>query len=79
MDERVLEMAEELTASEVNNGVASVRSRLAPQTHPDFDGKHCVDEMCGEEIPKARLDMGRIRCTECESRLEKLNKVGIRP
>lgn len=79
MDEKYLEMAEALTAAEVTSGLSSVRANLQKQTHPDFDGKHCVQEDCGDEIPKLRLDAGRVRCTECESRLEKLSKMGYRP
>ncbi len=41
---------------------------LAPQTHPDFDGQHCVD--CEVSIPEARLKWGRVRCTECENIIE---------
>lgn len=41
---------------------------LAPQTHPDFDGAHCVD--CETEIPAKRLAWGRVRCTDCEAILE---------
>jgi DNA-directed RNA polymerase subunit RPC12/RpoP len=50
---------------------------LKPQTHPDFDGVHCVD--CDVEIPAKRLAWGRVRCTECESRLElKKKTTGVR-
>jgi hypothetical protein len=50
---------------------------LAPQTHPDFDGVHCVD--CEIEIPAKRLAWGRVRCTDCESILElKKRTVGTR-
>lgn len=41
-----------------------LRSKLAPETHPDFDGETCID--CGNDIPEERLAMGRIRCTECQ-------------
>ena len=42
------------------------RSRFLnqPQTHPDFDGRHCID--CGVEIPEARLKNPRIRCVVCQ-------------
>ena len=43
--------------------------RFTPEYHPDFDGIHCVD--CPEEIPKERLDYGRVRCFDCQSLLEK--------
>lgn len=46
------------------------RRALAPESHPDFDGAHCVEDDCGEPLPPARLAMGRIRCTECQARRE---------
>lgn len=48
------------------------RKANAPQSHPDFDGVHCVD--CDEELPKERLDSGRVRCTTCQSDIEKRAK-----
>ncbi len=41
----------------------------ADNTHPDFDGKHCVDG--GELIPKARLALGKIRCVACQETRER--------
>lgn len=35
------------------------------QSHPAFDGKHCID--CDVAIPKRRLEMKRIRCVDCET------------
>lgn len=43
----------------------------APESHPDFDGTHCVEEDCGIEIPPARLAMGKVRCVGCQGLLEK--------
>lgn len=39
-----------------------------PESHPDFDGKHCID--CDGEIPAKRLELHRIRCVDCQSMLE---------
>ncbi len=44
------------------------RGKSAPETHPDFDGVHCLD--CDDEIPAARLKLGKIRCVPCQSLLE---------
>lgn len=49
------------------------KAKVAPERHPDFDGESCLD--CGDEIPKARLVMGRIRCVHCQEILEKKNKL----
>ena len=48
----------------------SIRARELnkPETHADFDGKHCVE--CDEEIPKERLSLRRVRCVECQRFLE---------
>ena len=48
-----------------------VRSKSAPEHHPDFDGRHCVEEHCGVEIPAGRLALGKIRCVDCQSLLER--------
>lgn len=45
---------------------------MKPETHPDFDGESCIG--CGEPIPLARLNMGKIRCVLCQTELEKLRK-----
>lgn len=61
------------TAAELQqllNDAATARVRLlaAPESHPDFDGKHCVD--CGDEIIIERLRHGRMRCVGCQSEKE---------
>ncbi|WP_303784074.1 TraR/DksA C4-type zinc finger protein [Azovibrio restrictus] len=55
------------------DALRDARLKAQPETHPDFDGKHCVE--CGEIIPKARLAMGRVRCVECQSVLERHRKL----
>lgn len=47
------------------------QAKMRPETHPAFDGVHCVEEDCGVDIPHARLAMGRIRCVDCQALLEK--------
>ncbi len=49
------------------------KAKVAPETHPDFDGESCID--CGDTIPELRLSMGRIRCVHCQEILEKKNKL----
>jgi len=46
------------------------RARLLarPETHPDFDGFHCVD--CDDELPAFRLKIGRVRCVDCQQAIE---------
>ena len=47
------------------------RGKSAPERHPDFDGQHCVEEHCGVDIPAARLVLGKVRCVDCQTLLEK--------
>lgn len=44
------------------------RQMARPETHPDFDGQHCVD--CDDEIPEFRLKIGRVRCVDCQQAIE---------
>lgn len=41
------------------------RGKSAPEHDARFDGRHCVEEDCGVEIPQARLDLGKVRCVDC--------------
>lgn len=55
------------------DALREARKLAQPETHPDFDGSHCV--VCGEKIPKARLKLGRVRCVECQEKLERNRKL----
>jgi len=69
MDEKLFEMAEALERAQRDSAMAEVAKANAPQSHPDFDGKHCID--CEMKIPQQRLAMGKIRCVECQGRKER--------
>ena len=45
--------------------------KSAPEQDSRFDGAHCIEEDCGVEIPRARLNMGRVRCVDCQVRVER--------
>jgi RNA polymerase-binding transcription factor DksA len=47
--------------------------KSAPESHPDFDGKNCLD--CEEPILVERLALGKIRCVHCQSVLERRGKM----
>lgn len=66
------DLAEELNELYLTAALACQAAKLAPQSHPDFDGCHCVE--CGCEIPDQRLAAGRIRCTECQSGCERYQR-----
>ncbi len=57
--------------------LASIRQRVAPEKHPDFNGSDCVD--CGDVIPKPRLAMGKVRCVSCQTEREERQKQFGRP
>ena len=54
------------------DALENARRKTLPETNPDFDGVHCID--CDEKIPAARLKLGKIRCVECQTVLEKQGK-----
>jgi hypothetical protein len=37
-----------------------------PEVVVGFDGLHCIEPDCGEEIPAGRLALGKVRCIECQ-------------
>ena len=52
-------------------------AKVQPEQHPDFDGTHCVEPDCGIPIPAARLKLGKVRCVDCQQRLEHRRKLGV--
>lgn len=68
MDEWQYELAERTESKAKELRIAQIERENAPQSHPDFDGKHCIS--CGEAIPSARLAIGKIRCVDCQSIIE---------
>jgi RNA polymerase-binding transcription factor DksA len=70
MDEWMFEKAARLEAAERAAAIAANQTAAnRVETHPDFDGKHCVD--CEIEIPAARLALHKVRCVDCQTLLEK--------
>lgn len=67
------DIASALEMSFIAQALEAHKSKVAPETHPDFDGETCID--CGDDIPQIRLDMGRIRCVHCQETLEKKKKM----
>lgn len=55
-------------AVRLKHDLERVRVQALPETHPDFDGTHCLD--CGDQLPAARLLLGRIRCVVCQEAVE---------
>lgn len=72
-----IDEASALSATLTEGAIAAARRASAPETHPDFDGESCLD--CGDEIPKDRLALGKIRCIHCQTTLEHRDKQRARP
>lgn len=68
----LLDEASELEHTLRETGVSAVRQLVKPELHPDFDGVHCVD--CEVVIHPTRLKMGKVRCVDCQTFLERVNK-----
>lgn len=67
------DIASALEMGFIAHALEAHKSKVAKETHPDFDGESCID--CGDEIPQLRLNMGRIRCVHCQEALERKNKL----
>lgn len=72
----VLDQAGQVTELFVEAGRSFATQACAPETHPDFDGTHCVE--CDESIPDERLAMMRVRCVRCQGLLERRRKFTAR-
>lgn len=80
MNERMadpLDEAAQLTAEITNAAIAAAARANEPESHPDFDGENCLD--CDNPIPPRRLEMGKIRCVHCQSKIEQCQKMYARP
>ena len=51
------------------------RGKSAAESHPDFDGVHCVE--CEDVILAARLALGKVRCVPCQRELESRKARGL--
>ena len=77
----LLDRASELAGRYADEGVAHIQKQAAPQQVQREDGSwpypECIE--CGEDIPEARLKLGRIRCVGCQEAFEKhRNQFGYR-
>lgn len=67
-----LDRAAELTQQLADAAIMEAQRAAAPQQVQCVDGSWPNPECeCGEEIPIERLRLGRIRCVDCQDRLER--------
>lgn len=69
-----LDAASELQEQANVDGLARVRAALI-ETHKDFDGIHCVNPDCGEELPPVRIAYKRVRCAPCQAEIERQERL----
>lgn len=67
-----IDIANDYAAQLNHDALERARGKGAPERHPDFNGTNCVD--CGVAIHPARLAMGKVRCTECQTFIERAHK-----
>lgn len=67
-----MEIAQKLEEGERDSGIARIRKLVGKESHPDFDGVHCVE--CEDDIPPARLQLGKVRCVACQTLLERIKR-----
>ena len=65
----LIDKAQEVVEVCTEEAERRIRKQVGPETHPDFDGMHCVT--CEEPIPLLRLTLGKVRCVYCQDDLEK--------
>ena len=70
-----LDRAAELTLQLADAAVEEAQRAIAPQQVQLPDGSWPNPECeCGEQIPEARLRLGRIRCVSCQEALERSSR-----
>lgn len=71
-----VDIASDLELMHTAHYVAQARKANKPEQVQNPDGTwpetECID--CGVEIPLPRLELGKVRCVECQSILEKKTK-----
>lgn len=74
MNERDFEQAQALAERFTEANVEATLGRSGPESHPRWDGLHCVD--CGGAIPE-RAKLGRVRCRDCQEDKERCDKARL--
>lgn len=69
------DLADARIAQHLADALTRQVGKSAPESHPDFDGEHCI--ACDEPIPLARLALHRIYCIECQKKRESVRARGL--
>lgn len=62
-------------AQQLDAALSRVVGKSGPESHPDFDGAHCLD--CFDVMVFGRLQLGKIRCVDCQAALEGRRSRGL--
>ncbi len=65
MDELHIEQAELFVAQEREQKLQEIANAVKPETHPDFDGAHCVE--CGNAMTLQEKSTNHYICNDCTS------------
>lgn len=65
----VCDKADAAIEASTDDALRRARGKSAPESHPDFDGTHCLQ--CDEVIPRQRLKLGKIFCVGCQTIIER--------
>lgn len=70
LSDEVLELAERVINMGIEERIMQARKKQCDNSKFAFwDGKTCFD--CGDNMPKERIEMGRVRCIYCQSIAER--------
>ena len=65
------DIAEETLAVCLADAERRARGKSGTEFDARFDGRHCVEEDCGVPIPQERLNIGKVRCIDCQAFAER--------
>lgn len=71
----IIDVAGDVVAVCTEEAERRIRRQVLPESHPEFDGTHCVD--CWEPLHQVRIAMGRVRCVTCQEELDQRRKTRI--
>ena len=63
-----IDIAQDITDVYLDNARRRAIGKSGPEFDARFDGAHCVE--CEDDIPPARLELGKVRCVECQAARE---------
>lgn len=70
LSEKALETAEQFQLDQVKERTEQARKRQCDEPRfASWNGVTCFD--CGEDIPRIRINMGRVRCVHCQEIAER--------